>query len=657
MKTNYILLLLVSFVLHSNAQTLLKNNALKPFYHGVASGDPLSDRVIIWTRFTPENENNPNLIPISWSVYGDKELNDLVVSGLVYTDRVKDFTVKIDVSGLDPNTYYYYQFEDADGNTSLIGRTKTAPENNIENVRFAGVSCSSIYSGYFNAYRRIAERNDIDAVIHIGDYIYDFIDNEERVRVPVDSILDVIEHPKTLDRWRALHAYYKLDPDLRAAHQQHPWLIMWDNHDLQNAVGNAYTPEAFYSIKAFYEWTPTREPNIESFNKFYRKLSYGNLIDVIIMDVSLFRDDQESVFGDEIDNPGRSILGEEQLNWLKSELLNSTAKWRLLCSSKPMGQWHLFGLPNLLPQDLPNINDFGFPFTSSTWDGYPAERQEIYEFLRDNNINNNIAISGDLHTYFFYDMVENPWNPTLYNVGNGGGKPVGAEFVPGSVTRGNMDETFSGFGLPVNQGFADLVESLIRFLNPHNVYMDFIHHGYGILDFRPDYTTGEFWFSDIDIVTSEEKMDASFTCYKDKNRWDRNINRNPLEALSNENIAESAPFEQFDWSNIQSRMNGLDQFNSTPSSNFTYQLSEIYPNPSSGDAWLNFIPDKKTFVNVEIFDLANGKKIGNLYNGQLMAGHTLLIQIDKNIIPHTGYFIVVMKSKDFMQTKKVYFNK
>lgn len=661
----YCCTLFCALIATSFAQTLVENPAIAPFYHGVASGDPTDSSVIIWTRYTPEDVNTTNEFLINWAVFSDVELNNEIVSGDFSTSSERDFTVKIDVQGLNPYTTYYYQFKDEQNRTSLIGRTKTAPNSNVENVRFAGASCSSIYSGYFNAYRRIAERNDIDAVIHIGDYIYDFPDEQELYRIPEDAVLEPINDPgDTLKNWRALHNYYKLDPDLRAAHQQHPWIIMWDNHDLYNPEAQGDSDSIINSIQAFYEWTPVREPAPDEFNRLYRKLTYGNLVDVLVLDVDLFRNDsiyfdlEDSVYvvnepsglDEEVDDSTRTMLGDEQLSWFKQELLNSTAEWRLICSQKPMGQWQLFGLPDFLPDDLLGINNYGFPFTTSTWDGYPYERQTIYEFMRDNNINNNIALSGDLHTFFFYDMVENPWEPSLYNVGQGGGKPVGAEFVPGSISRGNLDETLSGLGLSTSQDFANLVENAIRALNPHNVYMDFIHHGYGILDFRADAVTGEFWFSKILSRSDEERLDRAHKCLKGKNRWQRSFTRDALPAL-NPSDTDFAPFEEFNWEQLeQAIVTSVGIQNILPSA--AVELSSIYPNPMKSEASFNLITDHNAEVTINVYDLAQGRLIQQLFKGEMNANESRSFTIDGAKLVSSGSYLLVAKGNGFVRTQR-----
>jgi hypothetical protein len=315
-----------------------------------------------------------------------------------------------------------------------------------------------------------------------------------------------------------------------------------------------------------------------------------------------------------------------------------------------MGQWHLFGLPNILPFDFPAINDYGFPFTSSTWDGYPYERQLLYEFMRANNIDNNIALSGDLHTYFFYDMVENPWNPQLYSP-NGGGSPAGAEFVPGSISRGNLDETLAGLGIPTSAAFGDFVESLIRFLNPHNVYMDFVNHGYGILDFRPEKVTGEFWFSPILNVAATEQFDASFTCFEGTNRWDRNRNPNPIESLY---LGRAQPeFERIDLSDVEAFVSARDN----AVTDLSYSLSALYPNPTNETAGFTFTSNESRRVEISIYNMATGQLITTLFDGIIGANHPFIGKITQDMIPNSGTYAVMVRGNDFVDMKTLVFIK
>ena len=242
---------------------------LKPFYHGVASGDPLSDRVIIWTRVTPDTATH---VEVNWTMATDTAFQNIVGEGQVTTSAENDFTVKVDVSGLSPATTYYYYFTALEGN-SVIGRTRTTPTSDeVDHVRFAVVSCSNYQAGYFHAYRNIGNRRDLDAVIHLGDYIYEYGSGEgtygfdsalNRENVPSTEIIELADY-------RTRYSLYRLDPDLRKAHQQHPFIAVWDDHETAN---DAYTDGAenhnqgegewtdrkSAALKAYYEWMPVRD--------------------------------------------------------------------------------------------------------------------------------------------------------------------------------------------------------------------------------------------------------------------------------------------------------------------------------------------------------------------------------------------------------------
>ncbi|EZH73875.1 hypothetical protein ATO12_13385 [Aquimarina atlantica] len=268
---------------------------LAPFYHGVASGDPLEDAVIIWTRVT----TNDISVPVRWTIATDAKMTQIVKQGQTITNQDKDYTVKIDVKDLDAFTTYYYQFE-ALGIQSIIGKTRTAPakEDLVNNLRFAVVSCSNYQNGYFNAYNQIASRSDIDAVIHLGDYIYEYesggygySDEIGRGHLPENEII-------TLDDYRVRYSYYRLDPMLRNVHQQHPFINIWDDHEFANdankygAQNHSPETEGSWEVrknnahKAYFEWMPVRANTIEQY-RLYRTISYGKLMDLIMLDTRI----------------------------------------------------------------------------------------------------------------------------------------------------------------------------------------------------------------------------------------------------------------------------------------------------------------------------------------------------------------------------------
>ena len=215
------------------------DSTIQPFYHGVASGDPLADRVIIWTRVTTDAP----AVQVKWRMATDTAMQNIIAQGITTTDTSKDYTVKVDVTGLQSNTYYYYEFE-AMGRYSQRGRTKTIPVGNVSSLRVAFMSCSNYSFGYFNAYDIIRKRNDVDMLIHLGDYIYEDgfkpggVDTIHRRSYPEYASFD-------LTSYRLRYSWYHLDPSLRDLHQQFPMVVIWDDHEFAN---DAFADTSSYHI-------------------------------------------------------------------------------------------------------------------------------------------------------------------------------------------------------------------------------------------------------------------------------------------------------------------------------------------------------------------------------------------------------------------------
>ena len=566
-----------------------------PFYHGVASGDPLSDRVLIWTRITPPNPA-PDSIAVTWEMATDTLFTASINSGIYFAKAVNDWTVIVDVANLNAASTYYYRFQSPDGSQSIWGRTKTAPDGDVDQLKIAVASCSSIYSGYFNAYRRIAERNDLDLVIHLGDYLYDFVDGDEEVRVPDPYP----QEPDNLVQWRERHRYYLLDPDLRKARRMHPWMVMWDNHDTQ---GDNTLPDALISIQAFQEYIPMRLPDASQPAKAYRSLHYGNLAHLIMTDILLYRGIDE-IMPDEY-----SILGNEQYAWLTNELDNSQAQWRIIGSQNMMGGWSSEGLP-----DIPQIPTNGEVFDASSWDGYQEDRARVLDHLEDNGIDNNVVLSGDAHISMAMDLIPYPFDSIQYNPETGEGA-VGVEFLPSSITRGNVDET----GIAPSLG--DALAAISQNLNPHHVYTELISHGYGLLAISPDTVIADFWYSDILAVTETETLGERLMVLNGENHWHRQetaISPDDLRNLQNEKI----------W------------------------VSEVFPNPVSQDG---FYIDTRTplpqHIQLEILDL-QGKQIHSLLQQQLQANKTerLYVDLKSEGLP-SGYYLLAISGDGFELTR------
>ncbi|MCS7073045.1 MAG: alkaline phosphatase D family protein, partial [Bacteroidia bacterium] len=406
-------LLLATTVSAQFDQRVQLNPILKPFYHGVASGDPLTDRVILWTRVTPDTAGNP--IQVNWRIATDTTFTTIINSGTVTTTPDRDYTVKVEATGLQPNTWYYYEFS-ALGRKSLIGRTKTLPTGNLSNLRMAVTSCSDYQAGYFHAYRNIVQRNDADIVLHLGDYIYEYTrDVNNTIRPGLEPPTEI----KTLEDYRARYSWYRLDNDLRTLHQQFPIITVWDDHESANdsykdgAENHTEGAEGLWvdrkaaAIRAYNEWQPLRT-NVTDSAAIYRKFQFGNLVDLMMVDTRLYgRSKQESVTNTAaLADTNRTILGTQQMNWFRNQLGSSTAIWKI------MGNQVMFA----------PLRIFGFAVNADQWDGYVADRNRITSFIEANNINNFVVLTGDIHSSWANDIPKSNYNGQT-------GTTFGVEFV------------------------------------------------------------------------------------------------------------------------------------------------------------------------------------------------------------------------------------
>jgi len=529
-----------------------------PFIYGVASGDPLPNSVIIWTKIsTPTNNLSQKLI---WEVSNNAAFASIVSSGSVAVNSSRDWTANVDAGNLYPNRIYYFRFKDTLGNYSIVGRTRTAPPLGDANThaRFATVSCSSIYSGFFNAYRRISEKTDLDFVMHLGDYIYDFVDADEEIRVPSPYPSE----PATVQAWRDRHAYYLMDPDLREARRMHPWISIWDNHDLPNMTD----ANLFGAMKTFYEYVPTRITNNSDTTQIFRDYSYGSLMDIMMIDI-LTRRNIDSISPNNV-----GILGNMQYNWLKTKLSNSTAKWKIVGNQKMVCDWSVIGLPSWFPGN-------GTVLSTSSWDGFNANRDDLLNYIKNNNIDNVLFLSGDSHVTMVADLSPDPNNILAYNGSNGNGS-VAAEFLPTSITRGNFDE----MGIP--SFLLGLAVGLSEGVNPHHVYSEFTKHGYGLINVRPDTIIAELWYSNILALTNQENFHKGFMLKDGMNHWERtslNVPSNPKDTTYLVDTATT-----------------ILSLNSLLNNNKTVT---IYPNPSS-DGKFNVKSDYE--YSYVLVDIANG---------------------------------------------------
>lgn len=329
------------------------------FEHGVASGDPLKDRVILWTRLTP-NDSSARL-QVTWQIALDDQFKQIVKTDKVTTAASQDFTVKVDATGLIPDQSYFYRFIFGD-KISPVGRTKTLPTSTFK-VSFAVCSCSNYPAGYFYVYREMAKQN-VDVIIHLGDYIYEYgatgYATEEAKELgrtlPADNDKEIIK----LDDYRKRYALYREDLDLQAAHQRHPFIVIWDDHELANDTWREgaenhteETPQAknegkflerkLAALQAYFEWMPIR-PVDDQHTKIYRQFDFGNLVQLTMLDTRIIARDEQldyanymtttgldiARFQADLTNPVRTLMGYTQRDWLLGKLQQSTATWNVL---------------------------------------------------------------------------------------------------------------------------------------------------------------------------------------------------------------------------------------------------------------------------------------------------------------------------------------
>ena len=481
------------------------------FLHGVASGDPLHDRVILWTRITPARLNGS--VAVQWRIARDRRLRNPVAAGAVVTDARRDYTVKVDAGGLEAGRTYYYGFR-CEGVSSPLGRTRTVPSGAAAALRFASVSCSNYPFGYFNAYRRIAERNDLDFVLHLGDYIYEY-PLGGYANPALSGIRDVVPAQEivSLADYRLRHALYKSDPDLQELHRQHPMICVWDDHESANDAWrdgaenhNPEEGEGEWSVRraaaarAYDEYLPIRT-SAQGPERIYRKFQIGDLADLVMLDTRLHGRDLQAAFKGApvlpmndpvIADPNRSLLGFDQEAWLYEALSMSRSRG---------ARWRFIGQQVMLAQLAAPGTNGTTTLNPDQWDGYAPSRQRLLRHLADNYIDNTVVLTGDIHSGWCNDLAFNPWDPAGYNPATGSGV-LGVEFVSPAV---------SSPGPIPNPAEAIPTAGALRATSPHMKYIDLYRRGYVLVDADHDRVQGEIWHVDtVDAPSAAQVFSAGF---------------------------------------------------------------------------------------------------------------------------------------------------
>ena len=460
------------------------------FRHGVASGDPLPDAVVIWSRATPP-QRGP--LTVRWKVAADPGLVDVVACGTEVADDSSDYTIKVDVSGLHSSTDYYYCFE-AFSTRSAVGHTKTLPRASADHVRFGVCSCAKFSAGYFNAYARMAERVDLDFVVHLGDYIYEVpTPTGAAAELMSPRMMDPPHECTTLDDYRRRYAHYRLDPDLQRLHARHAMIATVDDHEIcfdswrggssrhDSTREGRWQERKAAALRAWREWLPVRVPASDP-DRIYRAFPLGDLADLVVLDGRTMRDKQAEDPAP-ASKPGRSILGGDQLRWLRGQLEDSVATWRLVANSVMIGQLYRPSLRESVAERLAELNLLsaeGGP-DPDQWDGYTSEREMLFSWLENQGIGGLVFLSGDVHTAWAINLSRDPVNPRA--------TPIGVEFVAASVTSENYDERVaSSTGASVDE-----VERCVVRDNPHVRWTDLDGHGYIVLDVTKDWVQADWY--------------------------------------------------------------------------------------------------------------------------------------------------------------------
>lgn len=470
------------------------------FSHGVASGDPTSDAIILWTRVTPDSMLDE--VEVFWEIALDPDFEQRLGADTTTTSPDRDYTVKIDAANLWPGQTYYYRFW-SQGRMSAIGRTRTAPDQAPEGLRFAVVSCSNYAAGFFHVYKQIAARADIDAVLHLGDYIYEYANPSVFYETSDGGRVNRGHRPPveitTLADYRTRYAQYRTDPDLQEVHRQHPFVAVWDDHEIANNSwedgaqnhnqGEGSWPDRRWEArKAYFEWLPIREQE-ERF-QIWRSLSFGGLADLIMLDTRHWRRQKPVNSKGAAQDEDLVLLGDDQERWLIAQLESSQAQWKII------GQQVMFG----------QATASGNPVNFDQWDGYDATRRRILGTLRDNQIDDVVVLTGDIHTSWAHDLCTDPKDEEVYDPETGEGS-LAVEFVTPAVT---------------SSGFAALPDNLARFLersNPNIKYYELSRRGYIILDLDASRAQADWYHvSAVDTPDFEESFSAGYVTQSGQNR-------------------------------------------------------------------------------------------------------------------------------------------
>ncbi|KJY00786.1 alkaline phosphatase like protein [Zymoseptoria brevis] len=536
------------------------------FTHGVASGDPYSTSVILWTRASPmvgnvgDNKTVSGYAPlyghgnysistapvcVEYKVAKDCDFTQVATSGNAYTSSDIDYTIKVEAGNLEPWTRYYYQFNICNStNASPVGRTKTtpAPHDMVSKVRLAIYSCSNFPFGYFNAYGNPVRKESVDFVIHLGDYIYEYAGNGDYgYGAPIGRVNQPERIIYTLQDYRERHATYRTDKDLLLSHQTYPWIPTWDDHEVsdntyRDGASELNNTEASFvmdggvsvdqrkmnAVRAYFEWMPIRQVEMDDNLRIWRNFKIGSLFDLIMLDTRQYDRSITDLYWNTdyihaiSNDAGRSMMGSRQENWFYNTLGESAdrgARWRVI------GSQTVFSKVNE-SVSYGNTN----PLDYDAWDGYQANRNRTLNYLTENDIGNNIVIAGDSHASWVSDLT---WLGTANYSGETGAGALGVEFAGSAVSSP------CPYGQNITLKSAANFSNILEAANPELHWNDIYYRGYFELSLSYDEVNASF-FGMPTIVTrnSMEISLANFTVKSGENRLQRPIAGGKVESGS-----------------------------------------------------------------------------------------------------------------------------
>ncbi len=484
------------------------------FQHGIASGDPTANSIILWTRVSVAASRS---VKVYWRLADDDEMTRIVASGSTTTDSSKDFTVKVDAGGLTAGATYFYQFQ-VDDTLSPVGRTRTLPSGDVNSARFAVVSCSNYPNGFFNVYRDIAERSDLDAVLHLGDYIYEYGVNEygSKHAEALGRVSSPAHELHSLQDYRLRHAQYKSDTDSQAMLASLPLIAVWDYHELDNDAWlrgaeahskdeGSWGKRRDAAIQAYFEWMPIRGKPRGRRTRIFREFRYGNLASLLMLDTRFHGRDPQPYVGKDVTKESvaaalkdrkRRMLGRSQERWLRKSLKRAAdTKWQVLGQQVLMSKMTSPDLEPIVdvekPSDISKERLQGIvdrsknnpPSVLDTWDGYPLAREDLYSDLG-KYASNAVILSGDLHTNLAAELIPEESD-----------RPVAVELMVGAVSSPVMTEI-----LPEKKPHA--LRNGVLEQNPWMKYLNTTQRGWLCVTLTQDECVGEWYL--IDTIKSRD---------------------------------------------------------------------------------------------------------------------------------------------------------